>query len=118
MVENNLVLLSVESNPFNAEAPMWALAEPLTPTRLFFVRNHFDAPHIDSEKWRLTIDGKVKRRLKFSLKDLQSLPKQTVTVTLIARATDRAGNAQPLDPVWNAYGYGNNVAHFVKIIVR
>lgn len=31
------------------------------------------------------------------------------------RATDRAGNAQPLDPVWNELGYGNNVVQRVRV---
>ncbi len=30
---------------------------------------------------------------------------------LLARATDGSGNEQPLQPVWNALGYANNVAH-------
>jgi DMSO/TMAO reductase YedYZ molybdopterin-dependent catalytic subunit len=38
--------------------------------------------------------------------------------TIIARATDEAGNVQPLQPVWNARGYGNNSAHRVHITIR
>jgi DMSO/TMAO reductase YedYZ molybdopterin-dependent catalytic subunit len=30
--------------------------------------------------------------------------------TLLARATDSSGEQQPLEPVWNALGYGNNAA--------
>jgi DMSO/TMAO reductase YedYZ molybdopterin-dependent catalytic subunit len=36
---------------------------------------------------------------------------------LAARATDRAGNTQPLEPVWNAQGYGNNVVQRVGITI-
>jgi DMSO/TMAO reductase YedYZ molybdopterin-dependent catalytic subunit len=36
---------------------------------------------------------------------------------LVARATDTAGNRQPLEPVWNRWGYGNNTVHRVAITV-
>jgi DMSO/TMAO reductase YedYZ molybdopterin-dependent catalytic subunit len=34
---------------------------------------------------------------------------------IMARATDRAGDTQPTEPVWNARGYGNNVIHRVRV---
>jgi hypothetical protein len=37
--------------------------------------------------------------------------------TLVARATDAAGNAQPLESVWNAHGYGNNVVQRTRVRV-
>ncbi len=37
---------------------------------------------------------------------------------LIARATDAAGNAQPLEPRWNSHGYGNNAVLPVKVEVE
>jgi hypothetical protein len=37
--------------------------------------------------------------------------------TLVARATDAAGHVQPLEPVWNEQGYGNNVAQRVRVRV-
>jgi DMSO/TMAO reductase YedYZ molybdopterin-dependent catalytic subunit len=37
-------------------------------------------------------------------------------VEILARATDGAGNVQPLDPPWNVLGYGNNAVQ--RIIVR
>jgi DMSO/TMAO reductase YedYZ molybdopterin-dependent catalytic subunit len=36
---------------------------------------------------------------------------------LLARATDAAGNVQPLDPVWNELGYGNNAVHRLQVDV-
>jgi DMSO/TMAO reductase YedYZ molybdopterin-dependent catalytic subunit len=38
--------------------------------------------------------------------------------TLIARATDSAGNTQPLEPPWNAHGMGNNIAQRVEVLVE
>jgi DMSO/TMAO reductase YedYZ molybdopterin-dependent catalytic subunit len=37
-------------------------------------------------------------------------PAQSGPATLLARATDSSGAKQPLEPVWNALGYGNNAA--------
>lgn len=37
---------------------------------------------------------------------------------LAARATDAAGETQPLDPLWNTHGYGNNVVQRVAVEVR
>ena len=37
---------------------------------------------------------------------------------LCSRATDAAGNTQPLDPPWNTGGYANNAVQRVKVTVR
>jgi DMSO/TMAO reductase YedYZ molybdopterin-dependent catalytic subunit len=37
-------------------------------------------------------------------------PTRSGPATLLARATDSSGAKQPLEPVWNALGYGNNAA--------
>jgi sulfane dehydrogenase subunit SoxC len=37
---------------------------------------------------------------------------------LCCRATDAAGNTQPLEPVWNLDGYCNNAVHRVAVVVR
>jgi len=37
--------------------------------------------------------------------------------TLLARATDATGATQPLNPVWNRLGYGNNAVHRVHVVV-
>lgn len=36
---------------------------------------------------------------------------------LMARATDSAGHSQPLEPLWNVNGYGNNPVHAVEVTV-
>jgi hypothetical protein len=40
------------------------------------------------------------------------------TYELSCRATDTAGNTQPLDPPWNSGGYANNAVHRVPVTVR
>jgi DMSO/TMAO reductase YedYZ molybdopterin-dependent catalytic subunit len=37
--------------------------------------------------------------------------------TIVARATDREGNAQPLSPRWNALGYANNAVRPTRVRV-
>jgi hypothetical protein len=46
--------------------------------------------------------------------DWQARPGRT---TLLVRATDDAGERQPLEPVWNRYGMGNNAVQRVDVIV-
>ncbi|MGH8104407.1 MAG: Ig-like domain-containing protein, partial [bacterium] len=38
--------------------------------------------------------------------------------TLVARATDSAGHTQPVDPVYNLHGYGNNIAYRIHVTVK
>ena len=35
-----------------------------------------------------------------------------------ARATDTAGNSQPMSPPWNKNGYANNMVHTVEFEAR
>jgi DMSO/TMAO reductase YedYZ molybdopterin-dependent catalytic subunit len=37
--------------------------------------------------------------------------------SLVSRATDSAGNVQPLEPLWNRGGYGNNPVHQVAFTI-
>ena len=40
------------------------------------------------------------------------------TATLLVRATDAAGNVQPLDVPWNRLGYGNNGVQQITVNAR
>ncbi len=95
-------LIPVEERPFNAEAPLQELAKPITPTSLFYVRNHFDVPCIDATTWRLTVDGAVGHPLVLSLADIQGLPETTEIVTL-----ECAGNGRKqMSPVPSGTPWG------------
>ena len=37
---------------------------------------------------------------------------------VMARATDSAGNSQPMRPAWNKNGYANNMVHTVEFEAR
>jgi hypothetical protein len=46
------------------------------------------------------------------------LPGLAEEYSLLIRAVDAAGNAQPLTPRWNALGYANNAVRPTRIRVR
>ena len=52
----------VTTTPENSETPLETVRGWVTPTRLFFVRNHFPVPDMDAATWRLTVEGAVGRR--------------------------------------------------------
>lgn len=72
----------MERAPLNAEAPLEVLDRPLTPSGLFYVRNHFDVPEVDAAGWRLRVEGAVARPLELSVDALGALPARTEAVTL------------------------------------
>jgi DMSO/TMAO reductase YedYZ molybdopterin-dependent catalytic subunit len=114
MGDRRAKLVEVESKPFNAETPITALAEAVTPTALFYVRNNFDVPSLDAKSWRLIVDGLVHQPGTFSLNDLQRAPQRTLTVTL-----ECAGNGRTLmvpRPPGTPWTYGAvGTAHFTGI---
>ncbi|XP_076967108.1 sulfite oxidase, mitochondrial [Tamandua tetradactyla] len=70
--------------PFNAEPPPELLTESyITPTPLFFTRNHLPVPNVDPDTYRLHVAGPPgTKSLSLSLDDLCQFPKHEITVTL------------------------------------
>ncbi len=68
----------------NAGPPISQLArEFLTPTDLFFVRNHSQIPHFQLDSYRLTVHGLVTKALSLSLDQIKSkFPPRHLTATL------------------------------------
>jgi DMSO/TMAO reductase YedYZ molybdopterin-dependent catalytic subunit len=66
----------------DAEAPLSALAEFLTPAEHFFVRSHFGPPDALPPGWTLTIDGAVRTPLTLTLDDIRKLGATTQPVTI------------------------------------
>ncbi|KAJ3175251.1 hypothetical protein HDU87_006333 [Geranomyces variabilis] len=76
-------LVTLAACPCNAETPPAELTASITPTPVFFVRNHLPVPAVDVETYRLRVDGPTfPQEVELSLADLRALPKHTVTVTL------------------------------------
>jgi sulfite oxidase len=60
-------------NPFNGGAPLNLLTQnQITPTNLFFVRNHGDVPEVNIDSYRLNINGKVKKNVSLSLDEIKN----------------------------------------------
>jgi len=71
------------AEPFNAGPPPALLGRQwVTPTDLFFVRNHGTVPEPEADTYRLTVRGGAAEPLSLSLGDLRRFPRQTVTATL------------------------------------
>ena len=49
---------------------------------------------------------------------LEWTPGGAGATTLLVRATDAAGNVQPLDVPWNRLGYGNNGVQQITVNAR
>ncbi|KAA0708075.1 Sulfite oxidase, mitochondrial [Triplophysa tibetana] len=70
--------------PFNAEPPVSILTDSyITPSAVFFKRNHLPVPRVVSETYKLEIEGLPGGAVSLTLSELKSrFPKHTVTATL------------------------------------
>jgi sulfite oxidase len=85
-----------QEDPFIAETGVGALAEAVTDTAAFYVRNHGPVPEIDPDAWRLRVSGMVSCELSLSLRTLhEAFREQTVTATLQCAGNRRAGLIPP-----------------------
>jgi len=93
----------VTQSPENSETPLADVRGWVTPTRLFFVRNHFDVPQLDLASWRLSVGGCVDRPLELSWEELNELLQRTVLATLECAGNGRSFLAQKVPGVpWGA----------------
>jgi DMSO/TMAO reductase YedYZ molybdopterin-dependent catalytic subunit len=81
----------------NEEAPLRALAEPLTPTADFYQRTNFLVPQIDRATWTLAVHGDVRQPLLLAWDELRGMPARTLTVTLECAGNGRT-RMTPLPP--------------------
>jgi DMSO/TMAO reductase YedYZ molybdopterin-dependent catalytic subunit len=85
-------LLVHRAHPLNCETSIPELVGGVVmPNAHFYVRNHFQIPNLDPATFRLTVSGCVERALSISLRDLHSMPSETLVVTL-----ECAGNGRTL----------------------
>src|SRR3984893_10227267 len=78
-----------QKEPKNLEAPFDQIDSYLTPNELFYIRSHFPIPNLDSDSYRLRIDGAVRRPLALSYEELRSMRSETRVATL-----ECAGNSR------------------------
>lgn len=85
----------------NHGMPLEALRYPVTPPGLHYVLTHYDIPDIDPVRWRLTVDGAVRRPLRLSRTDLAVRPRRTLRVTLECAGNGRARLVpRPISQPW------------------
>jgi DMSO/TMAO reductase YedYZ molybdopterin-dependent catalytic subunit len=85
-------LLVHRAEPLNGETRISDLTPgEVVPAGRFYLRNHFNIPILDGERYRLSVSGLVEQPLDFSLEELQNLPSESRVVTL-----ECAGNGRSL----------------------
>ncbi|GAB1518037.1 Cytosolic Fe-S cluster assembly factor nar1 [Rhizoctonia solani] len=95
VVRDGRLIRLTGKHPFNCEAKLSDLfaAGFLTPTELFYVRNHGAVPRVDEElarNWSLRVHGLVKNECALTLDDLKrKFPVVTLPVTLVCAGNRR-----------------------------
>jgi DMSO/TMAO reductase YedYZ molybdopterin-dependent catalytic subunit len=98
----------VTAAPENSETPLESLRSWVTPTRLFFVRNHFEVPCLDPATWRLTLAGCVRTPREWTWDELLELPEKTVFATVECAGNGRSFLQQHVHGVqWGAGAVGH-----------
>lgn len=93
-------LTMIQPEPFNAEAPLEALAGEVTPTHLHFVRSNFALPAHDGT---LEIGGAVANPTTVTLDDLRAMPAVERVVTMECAGNGRL--AQTPLPTGEPWGH-------------
>ena len=97
-----LVLVSRE--PLNAETPWCEQVGVITPTPLFYARNHFAVPLINADEWRLCLEDGFAHPTQLTYREVRSLPSRTLLATMECAGNGRSGLQPPADgEPWN-YG--------------
>jgi DMSO/TMAO reductase YedYZ molybdopterin-dependent catalytic subunit len=97
-----------EMDPLNLESPPHALLTFLTPNSLFYVRNHFSIPKLDTASYELRIDGAVAHPLTIGYEELRSMQSHTRTVMLECAGNSRVFLARQQSGVqWELGAVGN-----------
>ncbi|MGW6918502.1 sulfite oxidase [Kitasatospora sp. NPDC054939] len=81
---------AISAEPYNAQTPSAALAEPITPTGAFFVRDHFGVPRLERSSWRLRVTGLVARPLDVGYDRLRGLHRRELDVVVECAGNGRA----------------------------
>jgi len=93
----------------NLSFPLQSIEGAVTPSDMFFVRDHFSEPQLSLQDWRLTIDGRVAHTLELSLADLLESPSRRLSAVL-----ECAGNTAGGPAVSNGLWEGVPLAHLLQ----
>ncbi|KAG7200855.1 hypothetical protein KM043_003220 [Ampulex compressa] len=99
------------NKPYCAEPPPFMLAESfITPTELFYVRNHLPVPEIDLENYTLELDVDDTSQKSLNFEEIRKYPKYTITSAIMCGGNRRSEMAQakPLKGLsWGIGAIGN-----------
>lgn len=111
------------TNPPLEESPLEAIEGWLTPTRIFYVRNHFQHPETSAEGWKLKIEGHVERPMELSLEQLKLLPSRSIVAFLECAGNSRGRFSPRADgtqwgngAIGNAEWTGVSVATLLELV--
>ena len=101
--ERNEILDIKKVKPFNAEPPLENLIENyITPTDIWFVRNHHPVPEVDPDNFFLKISGH-ENNLELSLEEIKKLPSHKVITTIVCAGNRRKEFQKPVQGLmWDA----------------
>lgn len=96
------------TGPENSETPLDDVRSWVTPNRLYFVRNHFEVPTIDLDRWQLSVEGCVQKPATWTWEQLTALPERNVFATLECAGNGRSFLQQRIPGVpWGAGAIGH-----------
>ena len=111
-------------HPFNCEAPLNDLYNSgfLTPTELWFVRNHGPVPKVlddDIPNWEFTIEGLIENPMTIKFSELMKYPQTTLPVTLVCAGNRR--KEQNIIRKGNGFNWGSagvSTALFTGVLIN
>jgi len=69
------------------------------------------------QNWREAELGKELGKYSFREWQIGLAPKRAGSMSLMVKATNRIGQSQPIEPLWNPAGYMRNVVETVRVQV-
>ncbi len=97
MKENRDSIVEIQKSPRNCEATLAGLCEDITKTDSFYVRNHFETPEIDSDRWRLDIYLDRSRIGSYKYDELSAFPHSKVRAVLECAGNGRKNFGQRIE---------------------
>jgi len=97
------------AEPENLSYPLRSVDGTVTQPSRFFVRDHFAAPSIALESWRLRIEGRVERPYELTFSDLVESPATKIEAVLEC-AGNVAGGSAVSNGVWEGVPLGQLLA--------
>ena len=110
-------LITLTQEPLNREMPFASLREFITPNERFYVRCHFPVPEIETQSWRLRVEGAVMNVNDFTYEQLRNLPLHTITATMECAGNGRSHLQPKVKGVpWDIGAVGN--AEWTGVLLR